>query len=99
MCPAIVSVFAGRIADTGRDPVPFIKHALGNKRLTTHQVLWASPRQVLDVHTADSIACDIITCTKEIIGKLSLEGKSLTEYSRETVQMFHDDAKTAGYSI
>ena len=62
-------------------------------------MLWASPRQVLDVYTADSVGCDIITCTPEIIGKLSMEGKSLKEYSRETVRMFHDDAKAAGYRI
>jgi len=99
MVPAIVSVFAGRIADTGRDPVPFVKHALEKKRLTDHKVLWASPRQVLDVYTADSIGCDIITCTPEILKKLSLEGKNLMEYSIETVKMFHDDAKASGYKL
>ena len=97
--PAIVSIFAGRIADTGRNPVGIINHALKLKLLTAHKVLWASPRQVLDVYTADSLGCDIITCTPEILAKLSLEGKNLLEYSRETVQMFHDDAKAAGYKL
>lgn len=99
MVPAIVSVFAGRIADTGRDPEPFIVHALERKRLTSHQVLWASPRQVLDVYTADSIGCDLITVTKEILNKLPLEGKNLMEYSKETVAMFFNDAQAAGYKL
>lgn len=97
--PAVISIFAGRIADTGRDPVPFITYALKQKRLTIHEVLWASPRQVLDVHTADSIGCDIITVTKDILNKLPLEGKSLLDYSRETVEMFYKDAQAAGYSL
>lgn len=97
--PAIISIFAGRIADTGRDPKGMILHALQRKLVTAHEVLWASPRQVLDVYTADSLGCDVITITKDILGKLKLEGKNLIEYSRETVAMFHNDAKAAGYSI
>ena len=97
--PAVVSIFAGRIADTGRNPASFILHALKRRRLTTHEILWASPRQVLDVYTADSLGCDIITCTPEIIAKLAMEGKNLLEYSRETVQLFYDDAKAAGYRL
>ena len=97
--PAIISVFAGRIADTGRNPAGIINHALKKKILSFHEILWASPRQVFDVYTADSLGCDIITCTPEILAKLSLEGKNLLEYSRETVQMFHDDAKAAGYKL
>ena len=97
--PAIVSIFAGRIADTGRNPVGVINHALKQRKFAAHEILWASPRQALDVYTADSLGCDIITCTNDIIAKLALEGKNLTEYSRETVQMFYDDAKAAGYSI
>lgn len=97
--PAIVSIFAGRIADTGRNPSGIILHALKCSRLQMHEVLWASPRQVLDVYTADSLGCHIITCTPEIIAKLSLEGKNLHEYSRETVQMFFDDAQIAGYRL
>ena len=97
--PAILSIFAGRIADTGRNPVGVINHAIGRKRFPEHEILWASPRQVLDVYTADGLGCDIITCTPEIIAKLPLEGKNLMDYSRETVQMFYDDAKAAGYSL
>ena len=97
--PAIVSIFAGRIADTGRNPASVILHALRKKVLSTHEILWASPRQVLDVYTAEGLGCDVITCTPEIIKKLSLEGKNLLEYSRETVKMFWRDAKEAGYQI
>ena len=97
--PAIVSIFAGRIADTGRNPASVILHALRRKTVLSHQILWASPRQVLDVYTAEGLGCDIITCTPEIIKKLPLEGKNLKEYSRETVEMFFDDAKAAGYRI
>ena len=96
--PAIVSIFAGRIADTGRNPAGIITHALGKKK-STHEVLWASPRQVFDYYTADSLGCDIITMPPELIAKLPLEGKNLAEYSRETAQMFYDDAKAAGYSM
>ena len=97
--PAVVSIFAGRIADTGRNPAGFINHALKKRQFTIHEVLWASPRQVLDVYTADSLGCQIITCTPDLIKKLSLEGKNLQEYSVETVKMFHDDALAARYMI
>ena len=97
--PAIVSIFAGRIADTGRNPAGIINHALKKKRYTFHEVLWASPRQVMDVYTADSLGCDIITMSPDLIKKLSLEGKNLMDYSLETVKMFHDDAKAAGYRL
>ena len=96
---AIVSIFAGRIADTGRAPEAIINYALKKKDSPTHEILWASPRQVMDVYVADSMGCDIITCTPEIIDKIALEGKNLKEYSRETIQMFYDDATKAGYSI
>ena len=97
--PAIVSIFAGRIADTGRNPIGIINHALEKKRLTSHEVLWASPRQVFDYYTADSLGCDIITMTPDLIAKLPLGGKNLADYSRDTVKMFYDDAKAAGYSL
>ncbi len=97
--PAIVSIFAGRIADTGRSPIGIMEHAVKRKLNVAHQILWASPRQVLDVYTADSIGCDIITITKDILQKMKLEGKNLIEYSRETAEMFFNDAKAAGYSI
>lgn len=98
--PAIVSVFAGRIADTGRDPVPVIREAVQiARRRPLAQVLWASPREVLNVYQAEACGCHIITATKPILDKLRLRGKDLHELSRETVQMFHDDAQRAGYTL
>ena len=98
--PAIVSVFAGRIADTGIDPVPLMSE--GVKILSDNpnaELLWASPRELLNVFQADEIGCQIITATNDILKKLSLVGKDLTEYSRETVEMFRRDAVAAGYNI
>ena len=97
--PAIISIFAGRIADTGRDPAGMILHAMKRKFVISHEVLWASPRQVFDVYKADSLGCDIITVSYDILKKMKLEGKNLIDSSRETVKMFFDDAKAAGYSI
>lgn len=97
--PAVVSIFAGRIADTGRNPVPTFQQALALRRFAHHEILWASPRQVMDVYLAASCKCDIITCTPDLIAKLSLEGKNLTEYSMETSKMFFDDAQEAGYKL
>jgi transaldolase len=100
LTPAIVSVFAGRIADTGVDPMPFMKKAL--KLLAPRpraQLLWASPRELLNIFQADAIGCHIITATPEILNKLALTGKDLADYSLETVQMFYNDARAAGYSI
>jgi len=98
--PAIVSVFAGRVADTGIDPVA---HMLACKDILASrpraELLWASPREVLNIFQADEIGCDIITCTNDMIGKLSLAGKDLLDYSRETVQMFHRDATASSFSI
>lgn len=97
---AYLSVFAGRIADTGRDPVPLMAEAVeivnGARSV---QLLWASPRELLNVFQADSVGCDIITASGDILKKLSLVGKDLGEFSLETVQMFHDDAVRAGYSL
>lgn len=98
--PAIVSVFAGRIADTGRDPEPIMRDAariLRSRRKA--QLLWASPREALNIFQADRCGCHIITATSEILKKLSLAGKPLEEMSLETVRMFHDDAQAAGYRI
>jgi transaldolase len=98
--PAIVSVFAGRIADTGRDPVSHMracKQALASRPKA--ELLWASPRELLNIFQADEIGCDIITATNDVIDKLRLVGKDLLEYSRETVQMFHRDAVAAGFTI
>ena len=97
--PAIVSIFAGRIADTGRRPQYAISHALQTRKKAFHEILWASPRQVLDVYTADNLGCDIITVTKEILDKLKLEGKNLVDYSLDTVKMFYNDAKAAGFKL
>ena len=97
---SIVSVFAGRIADTGLDPVPVMSEALGIlKSAPRAELLWASPREVLNIYQADAIGCHIITATNDIIRKLSLASKDLAQYSLETVQMFYDDAQKAGYSL
>jgi transaldolase len=98
--PAIVSVFAGRIADTGVDPVPHMracKAALTSR--SKAELLWASPRELLNVFQADEIGCEIITVTNDIVEKLRLVDKDLVEYSRETVQMFRRDAVAAAFTI
>jgi transaldolase len=97
---AIVSVFAGRIADTGRDPVPVMQGAL--RILWSRpkaELLWASPRELLNIFQADDIGCHIITVSHDMLAKLSLVGKDLDEYSLETVRMFHRDATAAGFGI
>lgn len=97
---AIISVFAGRIADTGIDPVPIMAEAKRILRLLPDvQLLWASPRELLNVFQADKAGCDIITVPPEILRKLDLVGKDLAVYSRETVEMFHRDAQAASYQI
>jgi transaldolase len=97
---AIVSVFAGRIADTGIDPMPMMAQA---RRLLSGrpraQLLWASPRELLNIFQADEAGCDIITVPPEILRKMELVGKDLREYSRETVEMFHRDAWASAYRI
>ena len=90
--PSILSIFCGRIADTGRDPVPFITKALHVKHSET-EILWASTREVLNVKQAEQCGADIITMTPDLIKKMSLFGKDLGQYSLETVQMFYNDAK------
>ena len=98
--PAIISVFAGRIADTGRDPLPLMAEAVKIMRAKPQaELIWASPRELLNIFHADSIGCHIITATNDILKKLSLVGKDLEDYSLETVQMFYNDAQTAGYKI
>ena len=95
-----ISVFAGRIADTGRDPVPLMTEALRIMARAPHaELIWASPREVLNVFHADGIGCHIITITSDILNKLALVGKSLDEYSLDTVKMFHQDATKAGFSV
>jgi transaldolase len=98
--PAVVSVFAGRIADTGRDPVPHMKAALELLRSRPRaELLWASPRELLNIFQADELGCHIITVTNDHLKKLSLIGKDLSEYSRDTVAMFYKDAVSAKYAI
>ena len=97
---SIVSVFAGRIADTGRDPIPLMAESLRIlKSRPKAELLWASPREVLNIFQADEMGCHIITVTADHIKKLGLVGKDLDGYSRETVSMFYKDASAAGYSI
>ena len=97
----IISVFAGRVADTGEDPVLLMKTAL--ELIKNHspslELLWASPREVLNVYQADQIGCDIITITPDLINKLKLKGKDIEDYSLETVKMFYRDAQEAGYTL
>jgi transaldolase len=98
--PSIVSVFAGRIADTGTDPVPIMEESL--RVLAGHpraELLWASTRELLNIIQADSAGCHIITVTEGVIGKLNLLGRDLDEYSLDTVKMFHNDADAAGYKL
>lgn len=98
--PAIVSVFAGRIADTGRDPVPIMREAVALlKERPKAELLWASPRELLNIFQADEIGCHIITVTGDVIRKLALVGKDLDRYSLETVAMFHKDALSAAFTI
>ena len=95
-----VSVFAGRIADSGRDPIPIMQEAL--ERLVPHpheELIWASPREVLNVVQADAIGCHVITVTDEILKRLPNLGRELDEYSLDTVRMFHRDAEAAGYTL
>lgn len=98
--PAFISVFAGRIADTGYDPLPLMREALAViARHPGPELIWASPREVLNVVQADSIGCHIITITSDLLRKLDLLGRDLGDYSLETVRMFHGDAAAAGFSI
>jgi transaldolase len=97
---AIVSVFAGRIADTGVDPMPHMSQALEIlKPRPKAELLWASPRELLNIFQADAIGCHIITVTNSVLAKLDGVGKDLDQFSLETVQMFHRDASSAGYRV
>lgn len=97
---AFVSVFAGRIADTGRDPVPLMAAAVA---LLAHapnlKLIWASPRELLNVVQADAVGCHVITVTRDVLAKLRLVGHDLDRFSLETVEMFHHDALAAGFTI
>jgi transaldolase len=97
---AYISVFAGRIADTGEDPVPLMQSAFTLLRpFPQLQLLWASVREVINIFQAQSSGCDVVTVTDGILKKILLVGKDLTEYSLETVRMFHQDAQLAGFSL
>lgn len=97
---AYVSVFAGRIADTGRDPVPLMRRNVAIcKTLPNAELIWASPRELLNVFQADACGVHVITATHDILAKLSLVGKDLDEYSLDTVKMFHRDATSAGFAL
>lgn len=97
---AIVSVFAGRIADTGRDPVPLMAEAVRVLEARPKaELIWASPRELLNIFHADQIGCHIITVTHDILKKLTFVGKDLDDFSLETVKMFYDDAAKAGFRL
>jgi len=98
--PSNVSVFAGRVADTGRDPVPLMAQAV--EMVSVHpgmELIWASPRELLNIFQADSIGCHIITATSDVLNKLALVGKDLDDYSLDTVKMFHTDAAKSGFKV
>jgi transaldolase len=98
--PSYISVFAGRVADTGVDPLPVMTEALSIMRPhPTQELIWASPRELLNVIQADAIGCHVITVTNDILKKLNLLGTDLTEYSLDTVKMFESDARAAGYTL
>jgi transaldolase len=95
-----ISVFAGRIADTGRDPVPMMAEAVQLVRAEPNaELIWASPRELLNIFQADEIGCHVITATDDVLKKLALVGKDLTEFSHETVEMFYRDARHSGFSL
>ena len=97
---AYVSVFAGRIADTGRDPIPLM--AAGVQLMSIYpqlELIWASPRELLNIFHADQVGCHIITVTHDLLKKLNLVGKELDEYSLDTVKMFRNDAIKAGFQL
>jgi transaldolase len=98
--PSYVSVFAGRIADTGRDPVPMMATAVEIlKAAPAAELIWASPRELLNILQADEVGCQVITVTNDILKKLALVGYDLDTYSLDTVKMFHDDAVAAGFKL
>ena len=98
--PSYVSVFAGRIADTGRDPVPMMAAAVEMLKVApAAELIWASPRELLNIFQADEVGCQVITVTNDILKKLSLVGYDLDAYSLDTVKMFYGDALEAGYEL
>jgi transaldolase len=98
--PSFVSVFAGRIADTGRDPLPVMQDCLDILAAARNaKLIWASPRELLNIFQADQIGCHVITVTNDVLKKLELIGKDLNEFSQDTVRMFFEDGRKAGYTL
>jgi transaldolase len=98
--PSYVSVFAGRIADTGRDPLPLMIDCVNAlKANPLAELIWASPRELFNIFQADQIGCQVITVTNDVLKKLDLVGKDLNDYSLDTVKMFYNDAQSAGFKI
>lgn len=98
--PCCISVFAGRVADTGRDPVPLMAAAVELLRLVPKtELIWASPRELLNIYQADAVGCHIITVTNDILKKLQHVGYDLSDFSLDTVKMFYEDAKHAGFEL
>jgi len=98
--PSYVSIFAGRIADTGQDPTPLVTKSLKIlSQCRNTEIIWASPRELLNIFQADAIGCQIITATSDVLNKLSLIGYDLTQYSLDTVKMFYRDALECSYQI
>jgi transaldolase len=98
--PSIVSLFAGRVADTGRDPIPLMVEALeAVSPYPNVELLWASPREILNIVQADEVGCHIITVTHDVLAKLPTLGKDLDEFSLDTVKMFHDSAQSAAFTL
>lgn len=98
--PSYISIFAGRVADTGRDPLPIMKSALDIMKINPlSELIWASPRELLNIFQADDIGCHVITVTNDILKKLSLVGYNLDKYSLDTVKMFYNDAVVAGFKL
>jgi transaldolase len=98
--PSYISIFAGRIADTGRDPLPIMMKALDIMKMNPlSELIWASPRELLNIFQADDIGCHVITVTSDILKKLSLVGYDLDKYSLDTVKMFYNDAVVAGFKL
>jgi transaldolase len=98
--PSYLSVFAGRIADTGMDPVPLMCQAVEILKSNSHaELVWASSREIFNIFQADAAGCHVITVTNDILKKLSIVGHDLTEYSLDTVKMFYNDAQTSGFTL
>ena len=98
--PCCISLFAGRVADTGRDPVPLMAAAVElTREAPDAELIWASPRELLNIFQADDVGCHIITATHDILKKLALVGKDLDDYSLDTVKMFYEDGRKANLSL